>query len=272
MKLLICADMEGVTGVTEWNHVSPSHAEYARFRSLLTGDVNAAVRGAFEAGATEIVVADGHNVGANVLIEELDPRARLIGGSAAPLAMVQGLEDHPDAAFFVGYHARNGTQNAILDHTWSSSAVADVWLNEHVTGEIGLNAAVCGHFAVPVLLLTGDQSAGAEAREWIPGVDTVAVKQAKGRMAAELLSPAVTAERIREAAAAAVLRFRKGQPPAAVQISTPVVVRIGFKSTDMVDRAALMPGSRRLDGLRLEFTAEDMQAAYFAFQTAVALA
>ena len=168
--------------------------------------------------------------------------------------MVQGLEDGPDAAFFVGYHARNGTQNAILDHTWSSSAVADVWLNDRVTGEIGLNAAVCGHFGVPVLLLTGDQSAGAEAREWIPGVDTVAVKQAKGRMAAELLSPAVTGERIREAAAAAVLRFRKGQPPAAVQISTPVTVRVAFKSTDMVDRAALMPGAHRLDGLRLEFT------------------
>ena len=169
MKLLICADMEGVTGVTEWNHVSPSHAEYPRFRRLMTADVNAAVRGAFEGGATEIIVADGHNLGTNILIEELDPRARLNGGTTAPLAMVQGIQDGPDAVFFVGYHARNGTQNAILDHTWSSSTVADVWLNGRVTGEIGLNAGVCGHFGVPVLLVTGDQSAGAEAREWLPG-------------------------------------------------------------------------------------------------------
>ena len=149
MKILIAADMEGITGVVDSNQTNPSHAEYNRFRRLMTGDVNAAIRGAFDAGADEVVVSDGHWFNLNILIEEFDPRARLNTGSPRPFSMVEGVQHGVDGVLFVGYHARVGTQDAILDHTWSSGRVDGVWLNGEIVGEIGLNAAVCGHFGAP---------------------------------------------------------------------------------------------------------------------------
>ena len=117
MKILIAADMEGITGVVHWDQVNPSHPEYARFRKLMTADVNAAIRGAFAGGAASVSVTDGHNNSRNILIEELDSRATLHSGSPMPLSMVHGVDQGVDAVFFVGYHARIGAQNATLDHT-----------------------------------------------------------------------------------------------------------------------------------------------------------
>lgn len=272
MKLLIAVDMEGITGVVEWNHVDPSHAEYQRFRRLMTQDVNAAIRGAYEGGVDEVVVADGHWNSDNILIEELDPRARLNSGTPAPFSMVQGVDQNVDAAMFIGYHARMGTANAVLDHTWSSARVQNVWLNGRLTGEIGLNASVCGHFGVPVLLLSGDQSANKEAAEWIAGIENVVVKQATGRWAAEVLPPAVTQKLIFEGAARAVRAFKAGQAPAPLQPGQPVTLGIEFLYSEMGDKAALLPGSRRIDGRKIEVTLADMPSAYQAFRAAVTLA
>src|SRR5512139_2018503 len=187
MKILIAADMEGITGVTTWDQVDPKHPEYLRFRKLMTGDVTAAIRGAMDAGATDVVVADGHSRGSNILIEELDPRARLNTGSPSPFSMMQGIDESVDGVMFVGYHARNGSPNAILDHTWSSRTVANVWLNDILTGEYGLNAALAGHFGAPVIMASGDQTACAQVAELLGDVETAVVKQATGRFAAECL-------------------------------------------------------------------------------------
>src|SRR5512147_2278239 len=105
MKILIAADMEGITGVTHWDQVNPNHAEYSRFRTLMTGDVNAAIRGAFAGGATSVAVTDGHNNGRNILIEELDPRATLNSGTPSRLSMVNGVDQNVDGVMYVGYHA-----------------------------------------------------------------------------------------------------------------------------------------------------------------------
>lgn len=272
MKLLIAVDMEGITGVANWDHVTPTHPEYQRFRRLMTADVNAAIAGAFEAGADEIVVADGHWASSNILIEELDPRARLNSGSPSPFSMVQGIADGVNAAFFVGYHARIGSQNAILDHTWSSAAVDNLWLNGLLTGEIGLNAALCGSFGVPVLLLSGDQTAAAEARELLGELETAVVKQASGRFAAECLPPAVTASLIREAAARAVRRYQAGSAPAPLKTALPATVTVEFIYSNMADMAAILPGAVRLDARRVAYTAPDMPTLYRAFRSLVGLA
>jgi D-amino peptidase len=272
MKLLIAVDMEGITGVVTWNHVDPGHAEYQRFRRLMTQDVNAAIRGAAEGGAEEIVVTDGHWNSDNVLIEELDRRARLNSGTPAPFSMVQGIDQGVDAVILVGYHARMGTANAILDHTWSSARVQNLWLNGRLTGEIGLNAALCGHFGVPVLMLSGDQSANKEAAEWIPGIEMVVVKKASSRWAAELLPPAITQLMICEGADRAVRAFLAGKAPAPVKVETPVTVGLEFLYSEMADKALLLPGSKRVDGRKIEFTQPDMPAAYQAFRAAVTLA
>jgi D-amino peptidase len=270
VKILIAADMEGVTGVVHWDHVSPEHAEYGRFRRLMTGDVNAAIRGAFDAGAGQVSVSDGHAHGRNVLVEELDPRAQLHSGTPSPLAMVKGA-DEVDAAMFVGYHARAGAQNGILDHTWSSARVMNVWLNDKLVGETGLNAAVCGHFGAPVIMISGDQTVCAEATNFLGPVETAVVKQAAGRMTAQCLSPEVSQQKIYEAAKQAVERFKAGQTPKPLRLSPPITLAVELCTSNMADQASLLPGSRR-EGRRVEYTAEDMLTAYRAMRTIIGLA
>lgn len=272
MKLLIAVDMEGATGVVSWDHVDPKTAEYQRFRHLLTADVNAAIEGALEAGIEDIQVSDGHWNSGNVLIEELNPHARLNTGTPSPFSMVQCVQDGIDAAFFVGYHARVGTLHAILDHTWSSSRVANVWLDGRLMGETALNGAVCGAFGAPVLLVTGDQSVAAEAREWIPGIETAIVKTACGRFAAQCLPLAATQPLIRSAACRAAKRFLGGQGPQPLKVGTPVTLRIEFAGSQMGDMASLLPGAVRLDGRTIEFESPDMPSAYQRFRAAVTLA
>ncbi len=271
MKILIAADMEGISGVTTWEQVTPGHAEYARFRRLMTADVNAAIRGALEAGADEVIVADGHWNGSNMLIEELDPRARLNTGSPSPFSMMQGIDESVDGVFFVGYHARNGSPNAILDHTWSSKTVANLWLNDILTGEYGLNAAVAGYFGVPVVMASGDQTACAQIVELLGDVETAVVKQAVGRFAAECLPPAVTQEMISEAALQAVTRLADGDAPEPFVLDSPVRVAVEFFTSDMADRASRIPFTRR-EGTRVLLAAEDMVAAYNGFRAMVMLA
>jgi len=271
MKILIAADMEGVTGVVSWSHVTTDHPEYARFRKLMTEDVNAAIRGAFEGGASEVLVSDGHSYGRNILIEDLDARARLNSGTPSPFSMVQGIESGVSAVMFVGYHARIGTQNAILEHTWSDERVANLWINGDLFGEIGLNAAVSGHFNAPVIMISGDQSACAEAAELLKGIETAIVKYASGRMAAELLPPNVTQNLIQAAASRAVQCFKNGQAPQPLRLSPPITMAIDFVQSEMADRAAWLPGANRA-GRRLQYTAPDMPTLYAAFRTALALA
>jgi D-amino peptidase len=272
MKLLIAVDMEGISGVVNWKQVTPGDPEYLRFRHIMTADVNAAIQGAAEAGANDILVTDGHWNGDNILIEALDARARLNSGSPSPFSMVQGIDSAVEAAFFIGYHARSGSINAILNHTWSNERVSNVWLNGRLVGETGLNGAVCGAYHVPVLMISGDQTVCDEAREWIPGIDTVVVKQASGMMAADCLPPPVAQKHIRETARQAIQKFLLGGAPEPIKTSTPVTIGIEFIYSDMAERAMLLHGSKRVDGKKIEFQTADMMAAYAAFRTALALA
>lgn len=272
MKILIAADMEGISGVVHWDHVDPKHSDYEHFRRLMLGDVNAAVRGAFEAGADEVVVTDGHNTGRNLLADEIESRARLISGGPKPLAMVEGAQTGVDGVMFVGYHARSGAPSAILDHTWSSTHVANVWLNGRLVGETGLNAATCGHFNAPVIMISGDQTVCAEAVDLIGDLETAVVKKALGRMAAECLPASVAQQKIQAAAAQAVTRLRQGTTPPPLRLQTPITLAVEFPASEMADAAMIFPGARRGPDRRVECQAQDMALAYFAFRTLVALA
>lgn len=271
MKILIATDMEGITGVTTWDQVTPGHAEYARFRRLMTQDVNAAIRGAMDAGADEVIVADGHWNGSNILVEDLDSRARLNTGSPSPFSMMQGIDESVDCVMFVGYHARNGTPNAILDHTWSSKTVANVWLNDILTGEYGLNAAVAGQFGVAVMMVSGDQTACAQVAELLGDIEMAVVKQATSRFAAECLTPQASQELICITAMRAVERLSEGDVPNPFVLDTPVRVTVEFFTSDMADRATRIPFTER-DGTRVSLTAQDMASAYSGFRAMVMLA
>jgi D-amino peptidase len=273
MKILIAADMEGITGVVHWDQVTPSHSDYPRFRKLMTDDVNAAIRGAFAGGASAVSVADGHNNGRNIMIEELDGRATLTSGSPAPLSMVSGVDEDVDGVMFVGYHGRMGAINAILDHTWSDERVSGLWINERAFGEAGLNGAVCGHFDVPVIMACGDQTLCAEVKEFFGDeVETAQVKKAVSRMSAECLPPAVTSQLIEEAARHAVENLKNKKTTKPFKVSLPVKMTLEFEQSDMADRAAFLPHAQRTIDRRVEYVADDMLVIYRAFRTMLALA
>ena len=265
MKILVAVDMEGITGVVHWDQVMPDQPDYARFRKLMVADVNAAVSGAFDGGASEVIVADGHHAGLNLPVDELDPRVRLNSGmGTAPHSMMQGIDESVDGVLFVGYHARAGSQSAVLDHTWSSK-IANVWLNDVLVGEYGLNAALAGYFGVPVLMVTGDRITCEQVTELLGAVEAVPVKDGTGRYSAECLPPAVTQPAIREAARRALLRLKKGNVPEAFILDTPVVLTVEFTLTEYADRAAQIPAVQRT-GLQISYTAPDMNTAYLAFR------
>ena len=276
MKLLLACDMEGISGIVDWEQVTPGHPEYlSRGRQLMTGDVNAAINGAFEGGADEVLVSDGHWNGRNVLIEELDTRARLNSGSPSPFSMMQSLDDDPppEAVMYVGYHAMAGTKKAILDHTWSNERVRSVFLNGQMIGEIGLNAALAGQYQVPVIAMSGDQHACEEGQTLLGAeLEMAVVKNATGRFAAQCLPLPEARQRICEAAARAVTKFREGRAAKPVVAGRPVNLAVEFMDTQYVDRACLIPGTERVSGTRLEYSAPDMITAYRCFRAMVTLA
>jgi D-amino peptidase len=267
VNVFISADMEGISGVVSNSHTLAEHKEFDRFRLLMTGDVNAAVDGALAAGAARIVVNDSHSSMTNILIEKLHSSAELISGSPKLFSMMEGIGADVDAVFFIGYHASAGTQQAVLAHTWSGSLL-EVRLNEIPVGEIGLNAALAGAFDVPVVLVTGDEAATAEARALLGSVETVVVKKAVGEVAAQCLHPETVHERIRAAASRALAS--PAAPPFA--LDPPIGLRVTFQRPLFADRAQLIPGCRRLDGRTLEWVGDDMRSVYQAFTAMARLA
>ena len=265
MRVLIAADMEGISGVTQWEHVDPKHAEYQRFRSIMTDEINAAIDGVLDGGATSVIVTDGHNAGCNVLIEKLHAPAHLISGSPAPLSMVEGVQAS-DLVLFVGYHAMAGTAEAILCHTWTDQ-VRGVWLNDRAVGEIGLNAAVCGAFNVPIGLVTGDQAATQEAIDLLGPIETVAVKRALSRMAAECYPIEENHAAIRSAAAQAI-----AQTLTPLCFAAPITLKVELSRPDEGDRALRVPGTERLSGTQIRWIGRDMREVYRAFRAIVSLA
>ena len=264
MRVLIAADMEGISGVVHWDQVKPGHPEYERFRAIMTDEVNAAIDGALDGGASSVIVTDGHSEGRNLLIEKLHAPASLNSGSPAPLSMVEGIQE-AERVFFIGYHARAGTPDAILCHTWTDQ-IRHVWLNDQEVGEIGLNAAVCGSFGAPVALITGDLAAVKEAGALLGHIGTVVVKTAHGRHAAECRAVAEAHLEIRRTAAHAMVRDVKP-----FIVDAPIRLRVELSRPDQVDRALRIPGSKRSDGVTLEWIGDDMVAVYHSFRAIAGL-
>lgn len=271
MKIYISADMEGVCGVVHSEQTDATHAEYQRFRKLMTAEVNAAVEGAFAGGATQVLVNDSHGGMRNILIEELHPEATLLSGATKSFSMMAGMDRSFDAVIFLGYHARAGTSFATLDHTWNGpTVVQNVWLNGVEVGETGLNAALAGYFGVPVVLVTGDQTVCAQARELLGNaVETVVVKEAVGRAAAKNLHPTKAQELIRAAAERAVRNCRTRTP---FTFQSPITLRLALARSSQADRCLWMPGVKRVAPRIVEFIHEDYAVLYNAFRALMVLA
>jgi D-amino peptidase len=268
MRVYISVDMEGIAGVVHESQTDPTTpafaAEYGRFRRLMTAEANAAVEGAVAAGATRVVVNDSHWFMRNLLAEELHQAAELVSGDPKPRSMMQEIDQQAgfDAALLIGYHARAGTRNAILDHTYADR-IHEVRLNAKAVGELGLNAALAGVYAVPVALVSGDSAVAAEAKDLLgDGVATVIVKEAVSRHAAKSVAPAVACRMIREAVPRAL--ERKHSPLA---LRAPVTLEVDFAMTIHADMAELCPGATRTAGRTVAFTHQDYGEVFRAWRT-----
>jgi D-amino peptidase len=266
VKVLISTDMEGVTGVTAPDDVEPGTAAYERFRRLFMRDVNAAIAGAFDGGATDVLVNEGHNGMRNLLIEELDDRVQLIVGNHKPLIMMEGIDRGMDLVLLVGYHAPAG-EAGVLSHTFLSRAITDVKVNGETCSEGRMNAILAGSFGVGVGLLTGDQAACADAVRYIPGIRTVAVKEQIDRYAAICLPPSRTDPLIREAAAMAC-KDAQSHPP--LVIDPPFRWAVSLANPSMAGRAALIPTVDRVEVTAVTWSSDDFRTSYDTF-AAVAL-
>jgi D-amino peptidase len=256
MRVLISADMEGVTGATGWDDVDPKKPPYERFRRLLTGDVNAAVEGAFESGATSVVVNEAHNGMRNILIEELDQRAELLSGLHKPLIMMEGIDD-ADVVFFIAYHARAG-EPGVLAHTLNDD-YRSVELNGEPASEARLNAVLAGEREIPVGLVSGDDVICAEAESFLPGVTTAVVKVAIDNFSARCLTPAASSRRIREAACSTLAERDVLRP---FVLEPPFTMRITLKEPAQAGAALGVPGVTREGPLTVSFTTDRYTEAY----------
>jgi D-amino peptidase len=271
MRVYISVDMEGVAGVVHEDQTDPVEArhagEYNRFRRLMTNEANAAIAGAREAGAQRILVNDSHWLMRNLLAEELDPAAELLSGGPKRLSMVEGIDGGFDAALFIGYHARAGTPNATIDHTYTSR-VYEARVNGRPVGELALNAAMAGLNGVPVALVSGDQSLAAEATALLgAGVETVTVKEAVGRSAARSVAPSVACERIRAGVAGALKRKH-----APFIFQPPIRLEVDFVASQMADMAELVPGSVRNGGRTVGYIGDDYRQVFRAWRAMYNLA
>ena len=263
MRVYISVDMEGIAGVVHEAQTDPSDpacaAEYARFRRLMTAEANAAVEGAVAAGATRVVVNDSHWFMRNLLAEDLHQAAELVAGDPKPRSMVQGIDEQEGfhAALFVGYHARAGTRNAILDHTYADR-IYEVRLNGKPVGELGINAAFAGVSGVPVALVSGDSALAAEAKDLLgDGVSTVIVKEAVSRHAARSVAPAVACRMIRDEATRTLKRKH-----APFVLPAPIALEVDFAQTIHADMAALCPGATRTAGRTVAFSHADYREVF----------
>ena len=210
-KVYISVDLEGISGINADDQTSAGQAEYARGRKLMVEDANAAIRGAFAGGATDVLVNDSHGSQRNLLPEDLDPRARLISHSFKRYGMMEGLDETFDSVLFIGYHARASAPRGLFAHT-GSGVVRDLQVNGVAVGEGGMNAALAAWYGVAVALVTGDDTAVDEVTAIVPSVKGVVVKRAINTRAVELV-PLAEARRLIEAGAKQAVASAKKPAP-----------------------------------------------------------
>jgi D-amino peptidase len=257
VRVFISSDIEGTAGIVDWQQVRGPGAEYELGRRLLTAEVNAAIDGAADAGATHVLVNDSHSTMQNIDPGLLHHGASYLSGRHKPLYMMEGLDGEFDAVFMVAYHGSIGAERAILSHTYNPAAVWEARLNGVAVGE-----------SVPVVLITGDSATAEEAAPFLPGVETVIVKRSITRYAAESIHPERACELIRAGALRALARVADVSLPS---IELPATLELTFLTADMAEMATWIRGVERSSARSVSVTDDDPLRLYRTFVTIIAL-
>lgn len=255
LKVHISVDMEGIAGVVSPEQLGPSGFEYQRAREFMTGEALAAIEGARAAGATEILVADSHGNGQNLLIDRLPADVMVVRSWPRSLGMMAGLDSSFDAAVFIGYHASTASLEGVRAHTKSSANYAGLRLNGREVPEGGWNAAIAGHFGVPVVMVSGDEAAVSELQQLLGEVDGVVVKRPLSFHAAITSTPEAARAMVRNGVRSALGRLGSFAP---WRERTPVTVDLTFKNYRPAEVLGLLPLFRRTSSHAIRFEARDM--------------
>ena len=254
-KIFISADLEGVVGAVTGEQLGPGGFEYNRFREFMTAEVNAAITAARAAGATEILVADSHGNGQNLLIEKLPKDVKLIRSWPRPLGMMEGIDSSFDGVIFTGYHASTDNPEGVRAHTFSSARLTSVKINGKVMTEGSWNAAVAGEFGVPVIMISGDDAAVNEVKALIGNAEGAIVKESISFHSAKSLHPEAAYDLIAEKTSYAVKNIKKYKP---YKIKGPLTVSVSFKNYQPSQILSYLKMFKRTDSHTIEFKAKDM--------------
>ena len=255
LKIFISADMEGVVGAVTDDQLGPGGFEYERFRQFMTSEVNAAIDAARAAGATEFVIADAHGNGQNLLIEQLPDDVTVVRSWPRELGMMAGIDGSFDGVIFLGYHASTGNTRGVRAHTMSSASITSVRLNGIEMTEGSMNAAMAGHFGVPVIMVSGDDVAVAENQVLIGNIEGAVVKWAKGFHSAETLTPEAAYEVIRTRTASAISRIGQFQP---YVLDAPIELELSLKHYRPVEVLGYLPNVERINSHTIRYVGQDM--------------
>jgi D-amino peptidase len=264
---MVISDMEGVAGITKWEQCNGGEPLYEEGRKLYTEEINAAVRGAKGAGADEVLVMDCHGAGKgwtfNSLVPDLlDPACEWVVQNEWT-EYTEFLEQGCDAALFVAMHAKAGTPDGVLSHTVSGKDYRGLWFNGTSVGETGINAALCGTWGCPVVLVTGDEAACREASALLGAeLETVAVKQGLGRFSARQVPPTRARAMIEEGARNALAKRDRVTP---YDPGKPCAIEVEFSTPELVDRYRHRPSVEVVSPLRIVSRADDWWSAWRQF-------
>ena len=254
-KIYISAYLEGVVGAVTGEQLGPGGFEYNRFREFMTGEVNAAIKAARAAGATEILVADSHGNGQNLLIEKLPKDVKLIRSWPRPLGMMEGIDSSFDGVIFTGYHSSTDNMEGVRAHTFSSARLTSVKVNGKVMSEGSWNAAVAGEFGVPVIMIAGDDAAVNEVKALIGNAEGAIVKESISFHSAKSLHPDAAYDLIAEKTSYAVKNIKKYKP---YKIKGPLSVSVSFKHYQPSQILSYLKMFKRTDSHTIEFKAKNM--------------
>lgn len=249
MKIYVLTDLEGISGIVNFEQTGREGkgGEYERARRLLTNEVNTVVAACREAGVEKVVVNDGHASGYNFIVEDLHPEGEYVIGGNRKKSLLGCGKDF-DGVILLGYHAMAGTENGILDHTQSSKAWYNYWVNGIIMGEVGQCAIHAGILDIPVILVTGDTAVCGEAKALLKNVETVAVKEGYSRTCAKIIPPSTAQAMIRKGIEKALKKIKSFKP---YKIKFPAKVKIEFQTTDIADGYE-RNGWKRINGTTVE--------------------
>lgn len=255
LKVYISVDMEGITGVVSNEQLGPGGFEYQRAREFMTAEALAAIQGAREAGATEIVVSDSHGNGQNLLIDQFPDDITIIRSWPRPLMMMEGIDSTFAAAVFIGYHASTANVRGVRAHTMSSATLTGVALNGRQVPEGGMNAAIAGYFGVPVVMVSGDDAAVEEVQRFAPGMQGAVVKRAISFHSAATMTPKAAQALIRAQVKAGIENRAHVTP---FVLPGAVTADISFKHYRVAEILTYLPIVTRVDAHTVRFVGRDI--------------